>query len=89
MGDLPAVVGERTVQLRVPAPTTVADLLTRLSRTYGEAFTSRVFQSPGKLHHYILLFVDGAKVPGNSSAWSRTLGNGEVDVIMLPMFGGG
>jgi hypothetical protein len=64
-------------------------LLVALSQRYGEAFTSRVFQPSGKLHHYILLFVDGKKVPPNSAGWSQTLGNGEVDVVMLPMFGGG
>ncbi len=89
MGDLPTVIGQRMVHLCLPAENTVADLLAVLSQTYGEAFTSRVFQAPGKLHHYILLFVDGVKVPGNSSGWSQTLGNGEVDVVMLPMFGGG
>ena len=89
MGDLPTVVGRRTIELPMPAENTVADLLAALSKRYGEAFTSRVFQAPGKLHHYILLFVDGKKVPGNSAGWSQTLGDGEIDVVMLPMFGGG
>ncbi len=89
MGDLPTVVGQRTVLIELPVASTVEDLLAVLSERYGEAFTARVFQAPGKLHHYILLFVDGVKVPGDRSAWSRTLAGGEVDVVMLPMFGGG
>ena len=88
MGDLPAVVGARSIALSVPAEHTVSDLLAQLSATYGEAFTSRVFSSSGKLHHYILVFVDGAKVQVPAGL-GRTLGKGEVDVVMLPMFGGG
>jgi len=88
MGDLPAVVGARSIQLSLPADHTVKNLLAHLSAAYGEAFTTRVFSSSGKLHHYILIFVDGAKIQG-PAGFDRTLGNGEVDVVMLPMFGGG
>jgi molybdopterin converting factor small subunit len=88
MGDLPAVVGARSIALSLPAEHTVSDLLAHLSATYGEAFTSRVFSSSGKLHHYIVVFVDGAKVQVPAGL-GRTLGKGEVDVVMLPMFGGG
>ena len=88
MGDLPAVVGTRIIELALPASHTVNDLLAHLSTTYGEPFTSRVFSSSGKLHHYVLLFVDGTKVQVPAEL-ERTLGKGEVDVVMLPMFGGG
>ena len=88
MGDLPAVVGARIIELSLPAEHTVKDLLAQLSATYGEAFTSRVFSSSGKLHHYIVVFVDGAKIQ-MPAGLEKTLGKGEVDVVMLPMFGGG
>jgi len=88
MGDLPAVIGARSIELSLPRDHTVKDLLAHLSATYGEAFTSRVFSSSGKLHHYILVFVDGVKVQG-PAGFDQTLGKGEVDVVMLPMFGGG
>lgn len=88
MGDLPAVVGARIVELSLPAECTVKDLLAHLSATYGEAFTSRVFSKSGKLHHYVIVFVDGTKVQVPDGL-ERSLGRGEVDVVMLPMFGGG
>ncbi len=88
MGDLPAVVGTRILKLSLPEACTVSGLLAHLSDTYGEAFTSRVFSGAGKLHHYIIVFVDGVKVQG-PAGFEQTLGNGEVDVVMLPMFGGG
>lgn len=88
MGELPAVVGGRSVVLSLPPGSTVQDLLAQLSATYGETFTARVFSSSGKLHHYIIVFVDGAKVD-MPAGLQRTLGRGEVDVVMLPMFAGG
>jgi len=88
MGDLHAVVGARIVEFSLPADYTVKDLLAHLSANYGEAFTSRVFSSSGKLHHYILIFVDGVKIQVPAGL-EKTLGKGEVDVVMLPMFGGG
>ncbi|MCC6888712.1 MAG: MoaD/ThiS family protein [Hyphomicrobiales bacterium] len=88
MGDLPTIVGQRSLEIEVPADHTVRDLLRILSDTYGEAFTSRVFSRPDKLHHYILLFVDGESIK-NRGGLDAKLGAGEVDLVMLPMFGGG
>lgn len=88
MGDLPAVIGARLVRLRMPAESTVRDLLAFLSKTYGDFFTLRVFASPTKLHHYMLVFVDGEHLKARETL-DALLGNGEVDVVMLPMFGGG
>ena len=88
MGDLPAVIGQRSLELEMPAGDTIRDLLASLSDTYGEAFTARVFSSPGKLHHYILVFVDGEHIKARGGLDAQ-LGSGEVDVVMLPMFGGG
>jgi len=88
MGDLPAVIGQRSLELKMPAGSTVRDLLASLSKTYGEAFTAREFATPTKLHHYILVFVDGEHLKARETLDAQ-LGNGEVDVVMLPMFGGG
>ena len=88
MGDLPAVIGQRSLELKMPAGSTVRDLFASLSKTYGEAFTARVFASPTKLHHYMLVFVDGEHLKARD-VLDAQLGNGEVDVVMLPMFGGG
>jgi hypothetical protein len=88
MGDLPTVIGQRSLELEMPVGSTVRDVLASLSKTYGEAFTSRVFSNPTKLHHYILVFVDGENIKGHGGLDAK-LGNGEVDLIMLPMFGGG
>ena len=88
MGDLPTVIGQRSLELEMPAGKSVRDVLDSLSNSYGEAFTARVFSTPTKLHHYILIFVDGADIKGRGGLDAK-LGNGEVDIVMLPMFGGG
>jgi molybdopterin synthase sulfur carrier subunit len=88
MGDLIAVVGRRTLEVDLPAGCTVGDLLASLSESYGEAFTSRVFAGPAKLEHTILVFVDGESIEEQDGLATK-LKDGEVEVIMLPMFGGG
>ena len=88
MGDLPAIVGRRKLRVDLPAGCTAGDLLASLSETYGEAFTSRVFAGPAELQHTVLVFVDGENIKEQDGLATR-LGGGEVEVIMLPMFGGG
>jgi molybdopterin converting factor small subunit len=88
MGDLPAIIGQRSLQLAMPAGSTVRDLLASLSKTYGDAFRLRVFSGPEQLQHCILVFADGENIKDHGGLNAK-LGNGEVDVIMLPMFGGG
>jgi hypothetical protein len=88
MGDLPAVTGQRQIEVELPKGSNLGDLLAWLSNTYGEALISRVFSGPAKLQHSVLLFVDGENVKGPES-FDVKLGDSEVDVVMLPMFGGG
>jgi molybdopterin converting factor small subunit len=88
MGDLPVIVGRRKLQIDRPEGDSVGDLLAALSDIYGEAFTSRVFAGPAELQHTVLVFVDGENIVEQDGLATK-LGDGEVEVIMLPMFGGG
>ena len=88
MGELPSLIGRRSLSVGVPRSGTVGDLLECLSQTYGEAFACRVFSEPGNLRHTMLVFVDGENIKGLGGLAAK-LGDGEVEVIMLPMFGGG
>lgn len=88
MGDLPAIVGRRKLEIDLPEGDSVGDLLAALSDIYGEAFTSRVFAGPAELQHTVLVFVDGENIVEQNGLATK-LGDGEVEVIMLPMFGGG
>ena len=88
MGGLQAITGQRQLQMTFPEGATVTDLLASLSDRYGDAFTCRVFSAPGKLEHTMLIFVDGENIKA-CGGLAATLGNSEVEVIMLPMFAGG
>ena len=67
---------------------TVGDLLASLSQSFGPAFTQRVFSGPNKLEHTVVIFVNGENIDGHGGFAAR-LGDGDVEVVMLPMFGGG
>ncbi len=88
MGEMPALIGQRSLEVVLPREASIGDLLASLSKTYGDAFKCRVFCGPEKLHHTMLIFVDGENIKGRGGLAAK-LGNGEVEVIMLPMFGGG
>ncbi len=88
MGDLRALIREPDSVVTLPEGSTIADLMNSLSESYGEPFTRRVFSSPGTLHHYMLLFLDGRDIK-EMGGMAATLGGGEVEVVMLPMFEGG
>jgi hypothetical protein len=88
MGDLPAIIGRRDLVVTLPEGSRVGDLLASLSASYGDDFTSRVFSGPAKLHHYMLVFVGGEDIKGLGGI-AAGLCDGEVEVIMLPMFDGG
>ena len=88
MGELPSIIGQRSLQIALPEGTTVGELLQSLSKTYGDKFTCRVFCGAGKLHHTMLIFVDGEDIKQRGGLAAK-LGDSEVEVIMLPMFGGG
>ncbi len=88
MGDLPSVVGRRDMTVTLPRDNTVGDLMASLSESFGTAFTDRVFSGPDKLEHTIFVFVNGEHIDGHGGFAAR-LGEGDVEVVMLPMFGGG
>jgi len=88
MGELPSIIGLRSLQVALPRGATVGELLESLSKTYGDKFSCRVFCGPAKLHHTMLIFVDGENIKERGGL-AATLGAGEVEVIMLPMLGGG
>lgn len=88
MGELPSIIGQRSLQVALPEGATVGELLESLSKMYGDTFTCRVFCGPAKLHHTMLIFVDGEDIKERGGLAAK-LGTGEVEVIMLPMFGGG
>lgn len=88
MGELPSLLNEREHLVSLPHEATVADLMRSLVDTFGQVFEDRIFCSPGKLNHTVLVFVDGQNL-GRRNLLQTRLGEGPVDVMLLPMFAGG
>ena len=88
MGDLPAVTGQQNLLLTLPAGSMVGGLLECLAQRFGDDFRSRIFSRPTKLHHTLVIFVDGVNIQ-ECGVLAARLGHSEVEVIMLPMIGGG
>ncbi len=88
MGDLRAVTGEQERLVELPPGSTVGDLLTQLCSIYGEGFSRRIFSAPGKLEHTMLIFVDGEDIARRDGLKAK-LGEGPVELYMLPMICGG
>ena len=88
MGDLMSITGARELVVPLPSDATVRDLLESLTQMFGVAFADRVFCASGKLQHTVLIFVQGEDIK-YCGGLSAQVGAGEVEIIMLPMFGGG
>jgi molybdopterin converting factor small subunit len=88
MGDLPSLLGKRDAQVAMPLEATVGDLLESLCGTFGDVFRNTIFSAPGKLRHTMLIFVGDENIK-NSGGLAVKLGENTIEVIMLPMFGGG
>lgn len=88
MGDLRALLHRRALTVSLPQGSTVGDLFASLSGSYGEPFSSRVFTHSGALQHYILVFLNGRNIKDLGDL-TTGLGEGEVEIVMLPMFEGG
>lgn len=88
MGELPSLLGKREQLVSLPQDATVADLMRSLVATFGQVFEERVFSGLGKLHHTVVVFVDGQSL-GRRNLLQARLGAGAVEVVLLPMFAGG
>ncbi len=89
MGDLRSVVGQPHTTVRLQRGSTVGDLLASLCHQHGEPFRCRVVSGQGKLHHTILIFLNGENIKEIGGLAARLEGDSEVEIIMLPMFEGG
>jgi hypothetical protein len=61
-GALAAIATERTLNLIVPRPATIGDVITALGERLGDAFLARVRDESGVKHRYCRLFVAGAPI---------------------------
>ena len=90
MGDLPALLGTRRLELALKPGATVSDLLDALTERYGDDFRNRVYCSPGVLRQAMVIFVAGVNINVRGGLSSPlTEADGEVEVVRLPVIVGG
>ncbi len=88
LGEIRSVVKRRDVEVALEDGSTVNDLLDVLSRQLGDGFNRQVFAADGALFPHVSIFINGSDAKNLSGLETRLTG-GEVDVLILPTYGGG
>ena len=86
------VVGEARLTVRLPAGSTVADLLNYLIDRFGDRLRERLIDGPGRLSRFVEVIVNGCQV--GHTALDTQLARSEmrtaaVNVLVLPPSAGG
>ncbi len=88
-GMLAALTRERLVTLRLPKGSKVEDVVTELGRRFGTGFLDRILRSPGELHSFCQLFVDGEQVDDLAKEIGTSREVAEIGMILLMASEGG
>ncbi|MBI2954855.1 MAG: MoaD/ThiS family protein [Chloroflexi bacterium] len=88
LGEIRSLVGRREMEVTLPEGSTLRDLFDNLRGSLGEDFANAVFDLDGNLFHHLSISIDGSTVD-HSQASEIQLHGGEVDVLILPIYGGG
>lgn len=88
IGELRRLAGRRDAELVLPARSTVGTLGRELKKVCAPAFAERALTTEGDLQSHVAVFLNGQQLEQarDGSAW---LGDGEVELMLLPMFEGG
>ncbi len=89
LGELRSIVKRREMEVTLTDGSTVRALMEYLRESFREAFDGRVFDENGNVYRHVSIFVDGKSLDKASGLDTRFDGNGEVDVLILPVFEGG
>ena len=68
--------------------TTVSDLLAFLSNQLGVAFNRLIYREDGDLYPHVSIFVNGKDFKSIAGLETR-LEDGDIDILIVPVYGGG
>ena len=88
MGEIRSVAGRKEMQVSLAESDTVESLLKHLCQTLGQAFASRLYDTDGSLYDHVAVFVNGTSIK-DSEGLKTVLTDGNVDVMILPVWDGG
>lgn len=88
LGEIRSLLKRRDLETSLAEGSTVRDLLAELSEKLGAAFARQVFVTEGAVYPHVSIFVNGTDIK-NLQGLETSLTGGEVDVLILPTYGGG
>ncbi len=88
LGEIRSLLRRREIEVSLEDGSTVRDLFSDLSANLGNTFARQVFITEGTLYPHVSIFVNGSDVKGQAGLETKLTG-GEVDVLILPTYGGG
>lgn len=88
LGELKRLAGRRQADLRLPARSTIRTLARELGSVCDPAFAERVLTRDGDLQSHVAVFLNGAQIPQGRDG-EPELVDGEVELMLMPMFEGG
>lgn len=87
-GELRRLAGRRDVDLRLPHGSTIEALGRELGAICAPAFAQRVLTSDGSFQSHVAVFLNGSPLRRNSDV-PTFLADGQVELMLMPMFEGG
>jgi molybdopterin synthase sulfur carrier subunit len=88
LGATRSLVKRRELEVALTEGSTLEDLLGVLCQQLGDGFARQLFGADGTLLRHVSIFVNGRDVKGLEGLETKLAG-GEVDVLILPTYGGG
>lgn len=88
MGELRRLAGRREADLRLPARSTIHTLARELGAVCDPAFAESVLTKDGHLQSHVAVFMNGAQLPEPRDG-ATYLGDGQVELMLVPMYEGG
>lgn len=88
LGEIRSVAGCKEMQVSPAEGNTVEGLLKHLCQKLGQSFAARLFDSDGSLYNHVVVFVNGQNIK-EAQGLNTTLTDGNVDVMILPVWDGG
>ncbi len=88
LGEIRSATRRRGMQVALAEGSTVADLLSCLSKRLGDTFDRLVFLGEGTLYPHVSIFVNGKDCKSLSGLETK-LDKDDVDLFIVPTYGGG
>lgn len=88
LGEIRSLAGRKEIQVELDDSKTVEGLMKYLCEKLGQPFAARLFDSDGRLYDHVLVFVNGTNIR-EAGGLKTILMDGNVDVMILPVWDGG